>query len=191
MPERGKRRPGKRPGDPGTTMRLIDDPDETFSFPPEACRGCGADLDSEPVTAQRRHQVTDIARRRRPTVTQYVAQAKECPRCGAVTAGELPPHARARASYGPQTCAQAANLTTGHHIPVWRSTPLLRELAGIAVSTGWMAGVRDHAAALAGASGFLDRIRELLKTTPACTPMRPRPGPLAGPGTCTWPAPGT
>ena len=28
--ERGKRRPGKQPGEPGTTMRLVDDPDERF-----------------------------------------------------------------------------------------------------------------------------------------------------------------
>ena len=26
--ERGKRRPGKQPGEPGTTMKLVDDPDE-------------------------------------------------------------------------------------------------------------------------------------------------------------------
>src|SRR5271170_2049782 len=58
--ERGKRRPGKQPGDPGTTMRLVDDPDERLEFPPSACRGCGAGLAGAPVTAQRRHQVTDI-----------------------------------------------------------------------------------------------------------------------------------
>ena len=27
--ERGKRRPGKQPGDPGMTMNLVDDPDES------------------------------------------------------------------------------------------------------------------------------------------------------------------
>ena len=42
--ERGKRRPGKQPGDPGTTMNLVDDPDERFEFPPAACCGCGAGL---------------------------------------------------------------------------------------------------------------------------------------------------
>ena len=36
---------------------------------------------------------------------------------------------RARASYGPETHAQAANLVAGHHIPVWRSTLLLCQLA--------------------------------------------------------------
>jgi hypothetical protein len=115
--ERGKRRPGKQPGDPGSTMNLVDDPDETIGCPPAACCGCGADLAGAPVTAQRRHQVTDIEPAPAPKITEYVAQAKECAGCGTVTAGELPAHVRARASYGPETCAQAANLVSGHHIP--------------------------------------------------------------------------
>lgn len=165
--ERGKRRPGKQPGEPGTTMKLIDDPGERFWYPPAACSGCGTDLAAEPVTAQRRHQVTGIEPAPAPKVTEYVAQAKECPCCGTVTEGELPPRVRARAGYGPETHAQAANLTCGHRIPVWRSTLLLCQLAGIAVSTGWMAGIRGKAAVLVGASGFTDRVRELLKTAPA------------------------
>ena len=165
--DRGKRRPGKQPGEPGTTMNLVDDPDERFEFPPAACCGCGAGLARAPVLAQRRHQVTDIAPAAAPRVTEYVAQAKECPGCRTVTEGELPAHVRARASFGPETCAQAANLTAGHHIPVYRSTLLLCQLAGIAVSTGWMAGIRGRAASLVEASGFMDRVRELLKTAPA------------------------
>ena len=74
---------------------------------------------------------------------------------------------RARASFGPETCAQAANLTAGHYIPVHRATLLLCQLAGVAVSTGWMAGIRGRAAGLVEASGFMDRVRELLKTAPA------------------------
>jgi len=165
--ERGKRRPGKQPGDPGSTMNLVDDPDERIECPPAACCGCGAGLAGAPVTAQRRHQVTDIEPAPAPKVTEYVAQAKECAGCGTVTAGELPAHVRARASYGPETCAQAANLVSGHHIPVYRATLLLCQLAGIAVSTGWMAGIRGKAAGLVEASGFTDRVRELLKTAPA------------------------
>jgi transposase len=165
--ERGRRRPGKQPGGPGMTMSLVDDPDETIDCPPAACCGCGADLAGAPVTAQRRHQVTDIAPAPAPKITEYVAQAKECAGCGTVTAGELPAHVRARASYGPETCAQAANLVSGHHIPVYRATLLLCQLAGIAVSTGWMAGIRGRAAGLVEDSGFMDRVRELLKAAPA------------------------
>ena len=165
--ERGKRRPGKQPGDPGMTMSLVGDPDERIDCPPAVCCGCGADLAGEPVTAQRRHQVTDIEPAPAPKITEYVAQAKECPGCGTVTAGELPAHVRARASYGPETCAQAANLAVGHHIPIYRATLLLCQLAGITVSTGWMAGIRGKAAGLVEASGFMDRVRELLKAAAA------------------------
>jgi hypothetical protein len=97
--ERGKRRPGKQPGGPGMTMNLVDDPGETIDCPPAACCGCGADLASAPVTAQRRHQVTDIVPAPAPKITEYVAQAKECAGCGTVTARELPAHVRARAVY--------------------------------------------------------------------------------------------
>jgi transposase len=165
--ERGKRRPGKQPGGPGMTMNLVDDPDETIDCPPAMCCGCGADLAAAPVTAQRRHQVTDIEPAPAPKITEYVAQAKECAGCGAVSAGELPAHVRARASYGPETCAQAANLVTGHYIPVYRATLLLCQLAGVAVSTGWMAGIRGRTAALVEGSGFTGRVRELLKSAPA------------------------
>ena len=148
-------------------MSLVDDPDESFDCPPGTCRGCGRGLAGEPVTAQRRHQVTDIEPAPAPKVTQYVAQAKECPCCGTVTEGELPPHVRARASFGPETCAQAANLTAGHYIPVHRATLLLCQLAGVAVSTGWMAGIRGKAAMLVEAGGFMERVRELLAAAPA------------------------
>jgi transposase len=161
-------------------MKLIDHPDERFWFPPEACRGCGTGLGAEPVTAQRRHQVTDIRPAPAPKVTEYVAQAKACPCCRTVTEGELPPHVRARASFGPEAHAQAANLACGHHIPIWRSTILLCQLAGVAVSAGWMAGIRGKAATLIRASGFMARVRELLASAPAVhadeTPARAAAG---------------
>ncbi len=57
--------------------------------------------------------------------------------------------------------------TCGHYIPVHRATVLLCQLAGITASTGWMAGIRARAAALIGDSGFMDRVRELLRAAPA------------------------
>jgi transposase len=165
--ERGKRRPGKQPGAPGTTMKLIDDPDHRLWFPPAWCRECGTDLADAPVLAQRRHQVTDIEPAPPPVVTEYVAQAKRCPWCEAVSEGELPAHVRARASFGPETHAQAANLTCANHVPVQRAAGLMSQMAGVTVSAGWVAGVRGKAAALVAGSGFTDRIKELLTDAPA------------------------
>jgi transposase len=164
--ERGKRRPGKQPGEPGTTLRLVDDPDERLVFSPACCRGCGCGLAGEPVLGQRRHQVTEIVPVR-PRVTEYVAQSRACPCCGAVSEGVLPAHVRARASYGPQAHALAAYLACGQYLPVWRAAQVLRQLAGIAVSTGWVAGIRGKAAVLIGASGWADQVRDLLRQAEA------------------------
>jgi len=58
---RSGRKPGKQPGDPGTALRLVDDPDERIPIPaPVACR-CGVSLVEAPVVAVRRRQVHDLA----------------------------------------------------------------------------------------------------------------------------------
>jgi transposase len=165
--EKGKRAPGKQPGEPGTTMRLVDEPDHRFWYPPAECRECGTGLAGAPVFAQRRHQVTDILPAPAPEVTEHVAQSKMCPCCGTVSEGELPPGVRARASYGAETHAQAANLTCGNFIPVGRAAELMATMAGIRVSLGWVAGVRARAAALIESSGFMDLVACLLRQAEA------------------------
>jgi transposase len=165
--EKGKRAPGKQPGEPGTTMRLVDDPEHRFWYPPAECRDCGAGLAGEPVFAQRRHQVTDVLPAPAPEVTEHVAQSKACPCCGTVTEGELPAGVRARASFGPETHAQAALLTSGNYIPAGRAADLMAAMAGVRVSVGWIAGVRAKAAALVGSSGFMDLVSDLLRQAEA------------------------
>jgi transposase len=165
--EKGKRPPGKQPGEPGTTMKLVDNPKYRFWYPPAECRGCGTDLAGQEVFAQRRHQVTDIKPAPEPEVSEHVAQSKQCPCCGEVTEGILPPGVRARASFGPEVHAQAANLTCGNYVPSRRAAALMAEMAGIRVSAGWIAGVRAKAAALIGTSGFTDLVAGLLRQAEA------------------------
>jgi transposase len=165
--ERTGRRPGKQPGDPGTTMRLTDHPDRRVECPPARCAGCGTDLADVPVLAARRHQVTEPAPVPPPVVTEYVAQAKTCPGCGVISEGGLPAHVRARASYGPEAHARAAYLTCAQFLPVSRAARALAQLGGVPASAGWLAGVRGKTAALIEASAFGDTVRALLRASPA------------------------
>ncbi len=165
--EKGKRAPGKQPGEPGSTMRLVDNPKYRYWHPPAECAGCGAGLEDAEVFAQRRHQVTDIKPPPEPEITEHVAQSKRCPCCGEVTEGPLPPGVRARASFGPEAHAQAANLTCGNYVPSGRAAVLMAEMAGIRVSLGWIAGVRAKAAALVESSGFMGLVAGLLRQAEA------------------------
>ncbi len=69
----------------------------------------------------------------------------------------------ARSAIGPQTTALAALLTCGHYLPIGRAASVLETLAGIGVSTGFLAGVRGRAARLLEAA-FLPHLKTLLPT---------------------------
>jgi len=165
--KKGERAPGKQPGEPGSTMNLVDNPKYRYWYPPAECAGCGTGLAGEEAWASRRHQVTDIQPAPEPEVTEHVAQAKKCPCCGEVTEGTLPPWVRARASSGPEVHAQAANLTSGNFVPAGRAAALMADLAGVKVSLGWIASVRAKAAALIESGGFMDLVASLLRESEA------------------------
>ena len=156
------RKPGKQPGAPGTTMPLVDDPDEVLVCDPRCCTDCGADLTGAPVTAMSRRQVTDVGPPPPPRVTEYQILTRACPCCTAARTAPAPAAALARAQYGPGVLARAAELLCGHYLPVARAVRLMNSMLGVEVSTGFMAGVRARAARLLEIS-FLPRVRELLR----------------------------
>lgn len=156
------RKPGKQPGDPGTTLRQVEVPDHRIVLPaPVSCQGCAAVLVEVPVAALRRRQVFDLPEPAPVEVTEYTAEVKCCPRCGVRAMGAFPAGIDAAAQYGPEVTTKVADAVLGHHIPVHRSTLLVMELCGIKVSTGFAAGVRGRAARLLEDT-FLPAVRSLI-----------------------------
>jgi transposase len=158
--QRSGRGRGKQPGAKSSTLRQVARPDDTVVCAPAACGQCGAGLAGAPVTGVQKLQEFDITPPPPPRVTEYQVQARACGRCGTVTAGQPPPGVTGRAQYGPEVHAQAANLASAHYIPVVRAAQLIGDLAGVAVSTGFMAGVRGKVAARL--EPFTDHVRGLL-----------------------------
>src|ERR1035437_7445293 len=69
---RSGRKPGKQPGDPGTTLPLVDDPDEIIDCQPGQCPDGGADVaDGEVLGMQRRKVFDTPPPPPRPHVTEY------------------------------------------------------------------------------------------------------------------------
>ncbi len=129
------RKPGKQPGDPGTALRLVDDPDERIGIPaPTTCR-CGTWLAEAPVVGVRRRQVHDLPVIPQAVVTEYAADIKCCPECSAEAVGEFPVGVNAPAQYGPEITTRVADVVVGHHVPVYRSTILVMELLGMRLRT--------------------------------------------------------
>jgi len=160
------RKPGKQPGDSGTTLRQVEVPDHRITIPaPALCQGCAAPLVEVPVAAVRCRQVFDLPEPAPLEVTEYAAEVKCCPGCGFRAIGAFPAGIESPAQYGPEVTAKVADAILGHHIPVYRSTLLVMELCGVRVSTGFAAGLRGRAARLLE-EAFLPAVRALITLAP-------------------------
>jgi transposase len=139
------RKPGKGQGDPGFRLEPRPDPDEVRVHAPEACSGCGSDLQDAPVIGDERRQVFDLP----PialTVIEHRAERRTC-QCGTVTTAAFPAEATAPTCYGPGVAALGTYLLARQHLPVERAAECLADCFGAPVSTGWLAGLLPAAAA--------------------------------------------
>ena len=156
--DKPKRRPGKQPGDAGSSLARVADPDFTELHVPDACGRCGESLEDAEVAGRESRQVFDLPTRRLE-VTEHTSQSLRCG-CGHVTKAPFPLEARAPASYGPRVRAVGLYLMAGQHIPVARAAALLAQVCGAPVSTGFLAGLAAEAAD--GLGEFRDALRSIL-----------------------------
>ncbi len=152
-------RPGKQPGQPGSALRQVDRPDVTLEYRPVVCGGCAAGLDTAAVVSVVRRQVVELPDVIRPVVTEHRLLSCVCA-CGTVSAAAAPAGVAAPVQYGPRLAATAVYLLVGQQIPVARTAEVLAEVLGVAVSTGWLAGLLAKAAGRLG--GFIGWLRGLL-----------------------------
>ncbi|MGH9071859.1 MAG: IS66 family transposase [Acidimicrobiales bacterium] len=157
-----RRRPGKQPGTPGTTLEMSDSPDEVVIHAPEVCGGCGHDLGDAPVTAEQRRQVVDLPEVI-PEVTEHRAQTRLCG-CGTETTAGFPESVRGPISYGPRVRAIVAYLLARQHIPVERCSEAMRDLFGVKVSTGTIDAI--YAEAARRLAGFIAALVAVLRSLP-------------------------
>jgi transposase len=174
---RSGRKPGKQPGESGSSRSLIDNPSHTVALAPPDCCGCWGSLEGVAATGVQRRQVVDIPAPAPLVVTEYQRISKACPGCGTLTEAswespEIPQaHAQIVAAagspvrIGPNICAQAALLTCAHYLPVGRARDVLGALSATDVSTGWLAGIRGRAARRLEAQ-FVDHMQKLLASAP-------------------------
>jgi transposase len=172
---RSGRKPGKQPGSSSAFRRLSDDPDRKIVvLEPDCCRGCAAALAAAAEVARERRQVVDVPPAPAPEIIEYQRVSRQCG-CGAVTAADWviagDEHAGVLAGkgspvrIGPRALARAALLTCGHYLPIGRARQVFTQLCGVAVSAGFLAGVRGRAATLLQRD-WIDRMRELLVSAP-------------------------
>ena len=171
-----RRRRGKQPGAPGTTLGWTDHPTQRVDLFPTGVCGCGRDLgeavDEGVVASHQQHDIPPVE----VTVTQYDLHRVRCG-CGnthstgwvEATAAGTPSGVAGNnmVSWGPNTQAVCVFLLLEHHLPVRRVADVIHALAGRSPSTGFIHGLIGRVAARIQQAGVPARIRQGLRVAPA------------------------
>lgn len=143
-----KRKPGGQKGHDGSTLAMVDAPDETVQHtPPALCPGCGTITSSAELTIASRHQVFDIPPPPPPVVTEHQIMQCNCPGCGAKLRGQLPEAvASSPTSYGLRIAGFVSYFSVRHYLPYKRLAELVSDVFGVKVSTGTIANMIERTA---------------------------------------------
>lgn len=150
------RKPGGQPGHPGSTLALVDNPNERQRHEPGPCTGCGADLVGAPEVGRERRQVFDLPPMT-VRVTEHQLIARRCA-CGTTTCGTAPQGVVAPVQYGARITAIILYLYVGQFLSKKRTAQALAELFGTPVSEGTVATMTRRAAD--GLEEFLDEVTD-------------------------------
>ena len=145
----GKKKRGKQPGSPGASMAW-EVPDRTEDYYPEGACSCGRDLsDAADLGVARSFQQEEIPVAAAERV-QHDLHTATCG-CGKTHVAPRPAGVPDSAlSVGPRLRALAVYLVVFQHVPVERCRELIADVAGAAVSEGFIHSCLARAASLAG-----------------------------------------
>ena len=150
------RKPGGQSGHPGSTLALVENPNERRRHEPGSCTGCGADLAGAQEVGMERRQVFDLP----PMMVRVIEHqliARRCG-CGTTTCGSAPEGVTAPVQYGPRVSAIILYLFAGQFLSKKRTAQALAELFGTPVSEGTVAMMTKRAAE--GLDTFLAEIAD-------------------------------
>ena len=144
MRKKSGKKAGGQKGHKGSTLKMVDKPDEVVKLKLNDCPVCNNSLEHvEPVNTEKR-QVFDIP----PisvVVTEHQAQVKKCPHCLTKSTAIFPDGITNFTQYGTRIKAYAAYLMNYQLLPFERTTKLFNDLFNHKISPGTLAKFRKEA----------------------------------------------
>jgi transposase len=137
---RAERRARKRRAGHDGISRRRQAPDVVVRCRPERCDGCGAALSGAGQRRVGRSQVVELPPLR-PVVVEAWRYAARCRACGARTVAAAPTGLEPGRTFGPTIEALVAYLHERHHLGYARLVEVCRDVLGLAVSEGAVAGM--------------------------------------------------
>lgn len=154
---------GGQKGHQGTTLRMVDNPDETVIHKIDKCSNCHTSLEDEEAKDYEIRQAFDI-----PPIalrsTEHCTEIKPCPKCGHINKAGFPNDVTQPTQYGPRLRALAVYLHDYQLIPYDRSCELLSDVCGCEISPATL--IRAENECFEGLKEFENEIKDALIKSP-------------------------
>jgi transposase len=158
---------GGQSGHKGSTLYMVDNPDKTNTYAINTCKGCGCDLHSTIVQGYDRRQVFDIPPIRME-VTEHLCEIKCCPHCQMENKGSFPVEVSQPTQYGNNLKRFCVYLSAFQMTPYERCSQLIRDLTGMAPSTGTLVNFNNEFRENLVASGFEEDLKKKIRASSVC-----------------------
>ena len=161
--KRSGKKPGGQEGHSGTTLNMVNNPDEVIEHPLRCCEECGCILENVEVEAYEIRQIFDIP----PVnliVTEHRGQIKTCPQCGKLNKAFFPESVKYPVQYGPNILSSAVYLKNYQFIPYDRICEFFNDIMGIKICSATI--IKAERECFKNLEEFEDVIRENLKASP-------------------------
>lgn len=160
---RSGRGPGRPKGQDGVTLERVADPDVVVHRP-QVCAGCGNSLAEATEVGMTWRQVIDLPEPK-PQVTEHQLVTLACA-CGHHTTATAPPQASAPVVYGPRLAGIGVYLLHGQFLSVSRTAAAIKDLFGVPVAAGTVAGWVKRTAL-----GVIDKVLPVIAGRIAAAPV--------------------
>jgi transposase len=156
------KKPGGQEGHSGTTLDMVNNPDEVIEHSLSYCEECGYILENVEVEAYEKRQIFDIP----PInliVTEHKSQIKTCPHCGKLNKAVFPESVKYPVQYGPNILASAIYCKNYQFIPYDRICEFFNDVMGINICSATV--IKAERECFKNLEEFEDVIREKLKAS--------------------------
>lgn len=151
--KRSGKKTGGQKGHKGKTLEQSDTPDEIVSLSVGICGSCGKSLEEHAPKDHERRQVFEIPQIDMH-VTEYQAEIKDCPHCGAVNKADFPEDVIHKVQYGNYLKGVSVYFRNYQLIPLERAKEIFEDIFSVPLCEGTIVKITQKCAA--SLTGFRD-----------------------------------
>lgn len=165
LPSQAKKRPGRKPGHPGSYRPVPDHVDQEVVVPLSCCPQCGGEVEDRSPLLQYIEELPPV----RPHVTRLTTYTGVCSCCGEVRSTHplqtSTGQGAAQVQLGPRALALAALLNKQLGLPMRKTCRVLRQLGGLSLTPGGLSQALGRMSSKV--SGDYEQLVERLRGSPA------------------------